>query len=262
MLSEVKGVVLRSVDLTENDKLLTILTHEKGRITAVANGSKSLKSRYRSSTEMFCYGKYFLYQKGDKYWVRDVDLVESFFDLRCDLESMALANYVCDVAHESSTEDLSDEDMLRLVLNTLYAITKKIHSTQHIKAVFELRAATVLGFMPDIEMCHICGKENDEFFLDVMNGNITCKECRNEEISSFNAQITDDPRERRIICILTPVAAKAARYIITCDATRIFAFHIKEEDMNSLAYACEQYLLNHIERGFKSLDFYKQVASI
>ena len=58
MLTEVKGLVIRTVDLSENDKLLTLFTEEYGKITAVANGSRALKSRYLAAAQLFCYGNY------------------------------------------------------------------------------------------------------------------------------------------------------------------------------------------------------------
>ena len=45
MHTEVKGLVLRTVDLKESDRLLTIFTEEQGIVTALAKGARSLKSR-------------------------------------------------------------------------------------------------------------------------------------------------------------------------------------------------------------------------
>ena len=56
MLTEVKGLVVRTVALSDNDKLLTLITEEQGKITAVANGSRVLKSRYLAAAQLFCYG--------------------------------------------------------------------------------------------------------------------------------------------------------------------------------------------------------------
>ena len=50
MLTEVKGLVIRTVDLKESDRLLTIFTEEMGAVTALARGARTLKSRKMSST--------------------------------------------------------------------------------------------------------------------------------------------------------------------------------------------------------------------
>ena len=66
MLSEVKGLVIRTVDYKETDRLVTIFTEQKGVVTAMARGARSLKSRKLSSTMQFCYGNFILYGQGDK----------------------------------------------------------------------------------------------------------------------------------------------------------------------------------------------------
>ena len=74
MLLNVKGVVIKSVDISDNDKLITLYTEEKGIITAVANGSKAIKSRYMAATQLFCYSNYVLYKKSDRFCVRAYSL--------------------------------------------------------------------------------------------------------------------------------------------------------------------------------------------
>ena len=60
MTYEVRGLVVRTVELSGNDKLLSILTAERGLLTVVANGSKSLKSRYLAASQLFCYATFLL----------------------------------------------------------------------------------------------------------------------------------------------------------------------------------------------------------
>ena len=53
MLTEVKGLVLSTVDLSESDRLITIYSEEKGIISALARGARSHKSRKISFYEIF-----------------------------------------------------------------------------------------------------------------------------------------------------------------------------------------------------------------
>lgn len=257
MLIEVKGLVIRSVDLSENDKLLTLFTEEYGKITAVANGSRALKSRYLAAAQLFCYGSYVLYKRGERYWVREVTLIESFFDLRADLTRTALASYICDVADDVVAENSPEKAFLRLVLNSLFATASGRFEQPLIKAVFEMRAAAVLGFCPMLEGCHVCQKTEGELFLDVMNGVLICEECRT--IASMQPVMEEESRTASIICRLSPGAHAAMQYAVACPMERLFSFRVAGEDAALFYTAAEKYLLNHLERGFKSLDFYKEI---
>lgn len=259
MLTEVKGLVVRTVNLSDNDKLLTLITEEMGKISVMANGSRTLKSRYLAAAQQFCYGHYVLYQKGERYWVREVSLIESFFDLRQDLSRMALATYICDVADDAVEENAPEKELLRLLLNTLYAISRGGYPEDIVKAAFEMRAATLLGFMPDVSACSVCGTDEADFFLDVMNGALICGACQHARAGTVVPELDED-RTARIICPLTPAARAALSYTVSGPMERLFSFRVEGEDRALFAAAAEKYLLHHLERGFKSLDFYKQVS--
>ena len=69
----------------------------------------------------------------------------------------------------------------------------------------------------------------------------------------------DDGHERHLLCILPEGAKIAVGYTIYSPLERIYAFRITDEDMHFFCAAAEHYLLNHLERSFKTLDFYKEV---
>ena len=257
MLLEVTGLVIRTVDIKETDRLITIFTEEQGVVTALARGARSLKSRKMSSTMQFCYGNFVLYGQSDKYFVKEAELIESFFDIRHTIEGLALANYISEVLSDVTVEE-AERDLLRLSLNSLYAIAKGKHSVKKIKAAFEIRAASILGFMPDILACHNCGERSGDFFFDIMSGIIECYKCR-ERASKARVE-HPDPHETHILCILSEGAKIALGYCIYSPLERIFSFNISDEDMRLFARAAEEYLLNHLERSYKTLDFYKDVT--
>ncbi len=255
----VTGLVVRSVNYGERDRILTVYTEEKGLITVMANGSRSLKSRAVVAAELFCYSRYLLTQKGGRYTLKEVDLIESFFDLRTDVAKVALAGYVCEVLAHVGTENMADNDLLRLSLNTLFALAKDRAPVAQIKGAFEMRAAAILGFMPDLSVCSVCGEEGTGVVLDVMNGAVVCEKCRLDRQENVFEE-TYDPDHATILCMLTEGARTALFYVLCCPLEKILSFRLeKAEDMDSFSYAAETYLLNHLETGFKNLDFYKEL---
>lgn len=256
MTSEVRGLVIRTVDIKETDRLVTIFTEEQGRITALARGARSLKSRKLAATMQFCYGRYVLYKQGDKLWVKEAELIENFFDIGQSIEGLALANYIAEVLSVVTVAE-ADRDLLRLSLNSLYAISKKLYSVEKIKAAFEIRAISILGFMPNVLSCHLCDEGGGDFFFDIMGGIIECRSCHNKREKGRIEH--PDPHESHIVCILSEGAKTALGYCIYSPIERIFSFNISDSDMHLFSRATEEYLLNQLEHGFKSLDFYKSV---
>ncbi|MBQ2875418.1 MAG: DNA repair protein RecO [Clostridia bacterium] len=256
MLTEVKGLVIRTVDIKETDRLVTIFTEEKGVLTALARGARSHKSRKLSSTMQFCYGSFVLYGQGDKLWIKEAELIESFFALRGSIEGLALATYICEVLSDVTVEE-AERELLRLSLNSLYAIGSGRYELAKIKAAFEIRCASIIGFMPDVIACHECGTREGDFFFDIMGGIVTCYSCK-EKLAEAGYE-HPDPHESHITCILSPGAKVAIEYSIYAPVERIFSFNISDEDMHLFSRAAEEYILNQLGHTFRSLDFYNSV---
>jgi DNA repair protein RecO (recombination protein O) len=256
MVSEVRGVVIRTTDINESDRLITIYTEEKGLITALARGARSVKSRKLSSTGQFCYSVFILQQTGDKCWVKEASLIESFFNIRQSIDGLALAAYIAEVMEQVSTAE-GDKELLQLCLNSLYAISVGKYELDKVKAAFEIRLMSILGFMPDVIGCHRCGQREGNFLFDVMAGAIECASCHKEGIETHTPLI--DEHESSILCHLTDGAKRALEYAIYAPAQKLFSFSATGDDMRLFSIATEKYLLNHLERGFKTLDFYNEV---
>lgn len=252
---EVRGLVVSVTDVGERDRLISLLTAERGLLTVYAGGARQLKNRYMAATQQFCYGKFLLAEQGGRYSVREAALEETFYELRTGIDRAALASYVCEVISFTGTEQ-PDTDLLRLTLNTLYAISRALHPLPHIKAVFELRIAALLGFMPDVDACAYCGATEGEFVLHIPEGHLICRDCR-EGLAARAEQAEYEGAAQ--VALLTDGVRAAIRYILHASPDRIFSFRLEEDETHLLSYAAEEFLCWHIDRKFASLAFYKQV---
>ena len=119
MDTEVKGLVIRTTDVKESDRIITVFTEEMGVISALARGARSLKSRKMSSTMQFCYSRFLLTKRGEYYHVKEAELIENFFDIRRNIEGIALAGYIAEVLSDVTVAE-AERELLRLSLNSLY----------------------------------------------------------------------------------------------------------------------------------------------
>ena len=257
------GLVLRESAYGESDKLLTVLTAKEGKVFLIAKGVRSLKSKNMSLCRLFTYANFEYYEKNGKRWLAGGSVNDSFFGLNADIEGLALASYVAEIAMEITGEGVEAEETLRTTLNTLYAIEKKIKPYAIIKGAYELFSAFRSGYEPDLSACTDCSCEPKEtVWLDVMNGAILCEACMKKRghgaptIPEYDAYLS-----KNIFLPLTPPLLFAARYIESTTPQRLFAFELKNPtDEADLSRLGEIYLQNHLERGFDTLGFFKAVC--
>ena len=256
----VDGLVLREVSVGESDKLLTVLTAD-GQITLMAKGARSVKSKFLSVCRLFTYANFEYYERGGYCWVAGGSVNDSFFSLGSNITGFALASYILQLAAEITGEGVEASEILRMTLNTLYAIEKQLRPYDQLKAVYELFAADISGFEPDLTSCSVCGAADSEMWLDVMNGCMVCAKCQSERSSgSIPVPETDRYETRNILVPLDPSALAAMRYVQSAPMPRIFSFSLKtKEALDSFSRAAETYIVNHLERSFDTLEFYRTV---
>ena len=255
----IDGVVVRVRDMGDRDRYLSVLTAQKGRITMLSKGSRALKGPQVAVSQLYTYGNFEYYRKGTFYILKGGSAIEPFYALSFDIDRINLAAYLCDVSYELTDEGEDATGMLRLLLNSLYAISKDLYVQELIKGAFEMRAAADAGYEPELETCASCGRASAEhWYLDVMNGALLCPDClqkRGKQVKQVGTY--DDVREAEVLCPLSPAVRDALRYCIHAPLARLFSFELKEtDDLHAFSKAAQTYLLSHLGRGFDSLDFY------
>ena len=257
------ALVIRAVPQGEHDRLLTLLCPGEGRITVIAKGARSLRNKLMSPCRAFVWGNFELHFKGDMAWVRDASVIKSFTALEQDIELMYLAQYISDVCCELSGQGEPAGELLPLALNTYHALCSDKYDRALVKAAFELRAAAISGYLPELTECVRCEKtEAPAFYLDVMGGGIVCSDCIASSPELPEAEIPVDAYGMRSIIIpITPAVLAAMRYTVSAPLKRLLSFGISSEtDKRTFCRAAETYILNHLERGFASLRLYHELS--
>ena len=245
MNKTVRGIVIRETGYRESDRLLKILSSE-GLITAYAKAASNIKSKKFSATAQFCYSDFLLFQGGDMYIVKEASEKEVFFELRQDVEKLAVALYFCELLDSVVPESSDTDEILRLFLNCLYFLCKSDKGIDMIKAIFELRLMCLIGFMPNVSQCCECGREEcSSVRFDIYGGAICCENCANAFIGKSN--------------LLTLSGLSVVRHIVYSDFSKLFNFTASEETLRMVSDITEQYAEVRAERHFKTLSYYKSV---
>ncbi len=245
MYLKILGLVLRRTEYNDHDVLLTLLTQHHGKLTVKARGLRRKNSPLTAQCQLLAFSEFTLFEYRGMYTINEASTVELFTGLRRDLTRLSLGTYFAQAAEVLSQEDLPNPELQSLVLNCLYALSKSDEPEAKIKAAFELRAACLAGFEPQLYGCMRCGNGWPDRF-DIKGGTLECASCRNPESDGIRMP-------------LSPGVLQAMRYLISCDSKRIFSFTLPPEQLAQLSEVSEAYLTAQLERGFSTLDFYKSL---
>lgn len=250
MKINLNGIIIREADAGENCKTVKILTAEKGVISAIAKNCSNLKSRYTAIVQLFAYCEFSLYVGKKGYIIDESEVLELFWGIRKNLNSLAAAQYFCELCLTLSPEENNAHDFLRLFLNSLYFLSNKNKDELLLKAVYEMRACSVCGYMPDLVGCHRCKcyKSPGMKFM-VEKGKLVCQKC-------------SLPEESAGAYTLTAGLLSALRHIVYSPVEKLFSFNISKETESALSDICEKYIYAHVGTDFKSLKFYKSISQI
>lgn len=151
---EVTGMVLKAVPVLEMDKRITILTKERGKISAFARGARKPGSRFMAATNPFCYGVFRLYEGKTAYNLAEVKADTYFESLREDYEGAFYGMYFADVADYYTRENNDEKEMLKLLYASLKALGISSISNELVQYIFEMKTLTVNGEFPGVIASH------------------------------------------------------------------------------------------------------------
>ena len=221
MYKKTNALILREVRYKEADRILTMMTQTEGKMGAKAPGALRKGSKLGAGTQSLCYSEVTLYEYKGKWSVKEAVTLEEFQGLRLDLARLSLAVYFAECVETLAQEGVPDGEMLQLILNSLYALSRDLCDPVKIKCAFEVR----------LEMQYLA----DSFKAAGRNPTDT--------------ELVDLPGN----------ALDAMRYFVESDPKKLFSIDIEGIPLKKLAHASERYLIHQTEKNYSSLDYWKKV---
>lgn len=237
------AIVLKIVKTGESDRLLTLLTRDRGIIKAFAKAANRPKNKLHMSTNLFCYGSFTFFEGAKSIKVEECDLNETFYALQNDIVRLSLAQYFNELMIEAAPKETEASEYLRLLLNSLYFLAEGKRDYRLLKSVFEMRFASIIGYMPSVVACKVCGEfETDPMFFNTETGELFCKNCHGKNTDEYSLEVIS-----------------GIRHIVFSPLERLFTLQMSESEIGRLGYASEKYLSGVVQKKFKTLDFYKSM---
>ena len=242
----VTGVVLRTTDTKETDRILTVLSPQLGRIPVVARGARRKNSRLAAACQLLAYDELTVFKRGAWYLLDEANTLELFPGVRRDIRLLALASWLAELTESVCPEEAPAPELAALLLNGLYALCYLEKDPGLVKAAFQWRLMALAGFQPLVDECVVCGaSQPSDPLLDVVHGVLRCGRCKGPDGLSLP---------------LTPGGLAALRHVLTADSKRLYSFTLQPASLQALDQTGEAFIAAQLERSFRTLDYYKSLS--
>ena len=144
----VTGMVIKTIPVGEYDRSVTILTKERGKISAFAKGARRQGSRLAAPANPFSFGTFRLYAGKNSYRIVEADISNYFESLRTDFGGAYYGIYFLEVADYYARENNDEKEMMKLLYQSLRALCAASLPNPLVRVVFECQAIAVNGDFP------------------------------------------------------------------------------------------------------------------
>lgn len=244
-LTEVTGMILAAAPAGEYDKRVVILTKEHGKISAFAKGARRPQSQLAGVTSPCTFGVFQLYQGRSSYTIHSAEISNYFSELRMDVEAACYGFYFLEFADYFTKEENDERQMLKLLYQTMRALTAGKIPLRLIRDVFELKAMYINGEGPQVFGCVSCQSKTKPCRFSVRYGGLICDTCGREAI------------DRRTLHTST---LYAMQFIAATPVEKLYTFTLSEEVLKELTDVIGRYLEVYVNRRFKSLEILEQMV--
>ncbi|MGN1166105.1 MAG: DNA repair protein RecO [Lachnospiraceae bacterium] len=233
------GIVLNVMPIGEYDKRITLLTRERGKITAFARGARRPQSQLLAAANPFSFGEFEVFEGRNSYNVSKATIRNYFRELTEDLDATYMGFYFLEFADYFCQENNDEKEMLKLLYQSLRALSSPAYKKALVRAVFELKAVTINGEGPDMFFCMHCHSKENLHIFSVKKGGMLCEMCRD---AAIGRRILDDTRY-------------TMQYIISSTVEKLYSFSVSDEVLKELTEIMEEYLKHYVHHTFNSAAF-------
>ncbi len=246
MLQKVEGIVIRTTDYGEANKILTLYTRELGKIGVMARGAKRPKSRLSSISQLFTHGHYVFQKTSGLGVLNQGEIVKSFRDLRADIFLTAYAAYIVELLDKLTEQHEINPYLYELLFQTLQYIDEGL-DYEILTRIFEVKMLRVAGVGLHVDGCVHCGATEGEFSFSIKEGGFLCHRCWHvdERTLKINAN-----------------TAKLLRLFYHFDMNRLGSISVKQETKEQLKTVLEAYYEEYSGLHLKSKRFLQQLAKM
>jgi DNA repair protein RecO (recombination protein O) len=240
------AIVLRRLDYGEADRIVTLLTREHGKFTAIAKGARRSKARNGSALDLFSRSRMMLAKGRNLDVVAQVERNGDVRNISGDLRRTAYASLVAEVVDKVLEDRHPVDDIFELVVTTLARLNAPERSGRADAAWFLMRVLDLLGYQPQLYQCPSCNQALPEAagWFSPLLGGILCARCGAHGQAGSAVSVN---------------GLKVLRVMAADDGELYDRLKLPADLLHEVEQALEAQLEYHLDRHLKSLDFIRTI---
>lgn len=236
MYYQSRGIILKSRDFKDSDKLLSVFTEKDGKVSAIAKGVKKPKSSLRACVQPFCHSYLYMNRSRELDLITQGKLLDFYGNTRQDIERALHCLYMMELLDKSLMDHVPLAGLYQTLLEVMEAINERGLNSLFIR-YFECQLLVNLGYKPELWKCVGCGKKPEgKFYFSLSEGGLICQGCSQE--SQYNMSLGGE-------------AIGLLRFMIQGNFQAVSKVKVSPGGLKQLELLLEKYLEYHLERRFK-----------
>lgn len=255
----VTGMVLQVMPIGDYDKRITLLTRERGKITAFARGARRPNSQLLAATNPFSFGEFELFEGRSSYTVARATIQNYFRELAVDFQATYYGFYFLEFADYYCQENNDEREMLKLLYQTLRALESPVYDNRLVRIIFELKAVAINGEGPNVFSCFRCGGTEKLTAFSVKKGGALCQECAGAEPM---AEHIHGVTGKKLLFSVEESTMYTMQYIISSRIEKLYSFTVSPKVLAELERIMKEYLAMYVAHTFKSVKILEEAEKL
>lgn len=243
MLKKVEGIVIRTNDYGESNKVITLYTRELGKVGIMSRGAKKPRSRLAAGSQLFMYGIFLYHQGSGLGTLTQADIIDSFRDVRNDLFTAAYAMYMIELTDKLTEEHQTNPYLFQLLYQMLHNLNEGVDA-EVLMRIFEVKMLAVAGIKPELNECVSCNRTEMPHSFSIKEAGFLCKNCSHQDEHAYP---------------LSAHTARLLRLFYYIDLERLGNISLKKETKQELKKILSSYYDEYSGLRLKSKRFLEQV---
>lgn len=247
MLYRTEGIVLKSIEYGDADKIVTIYTKNHGKIQAIAKGVRKTKSKFGSSLEILTYAIFLIYKGKNIDIISQTEILESFFVASKEIAKFAFGSNCVEVVNKITEEGEINLGLFFLLKEVLHYL-KETKDPKLLTLSFKWQTLVILGYKPSFDQCCMCNskiEDQKEMFFSINEGGVICNKCSS--------------KDKRNYIQVSLYFIKLGRKLLMTPLSIISKATIPDVRMRELEKLTDLFLAYYSDKSFKTETFLKSL---